>query len=137
MLRKSFITILMVSASMPVWGFDIKAGLWEVTRETESPFPDELESETQYLECILQEDINDPEGTFRAAFEKVGMNNFKYSEVDNVINIRGVNASYDTEVTMDVLITILSSEHTRTVTEINGFESTTMVQEAHWIKEEC
>lgn len=137
MLRKSLITILMVAASMPAWGFDIKAGLWEVTRETESPFPDELESEAHYVECIPQEDINDPEGTFRSAFAEMGINNFQYSEIDNVINVKGVNTSYETDVTMDVLMTILSSEHTRTVTKINSYESATMVQEAHWIKEDC
>ncbi len=61
MLRKSLVATLLVAASMPVWGLDIKPGHWEMTRVMEGNLPPELTQELAYEECISQEQADNLE----------------------------------------------------------------------------
>lgn len=138
-MKKSLLATLLIAASMPAWSLDIKPGHWEMTRIMKGDLPPELTQELAYEECITQEEIDDLEGTFRESMTAASGHDLVFTHSENTLNVTAVNTASNPSISMDVTMTRHSDEHTRTISEVNpeGEEPFTIIQEGHWVKEDC
>lgn len=136
MIKNSLIATLLIAVPLAALGFELKTGLWQITRAMENGQLREESRSAQH--CLTEGVVTNPEATYREDLSYAGFTDINFTQVSDTINVSGVSALDDPTDTIDMTIKKHSDEFTSSRTEeVRDGETFVIIQESRWISEDC